>query len=273
MDESGLERVGRGVVVVALAMAIVAWPAVARGSVEVSAAAAENGVYGLRAEVKPGCTGAQSVVIVDPVASDTTAQACKEVVVAAEVLGGAKLDAVGGERVSFGSGFRVDSGGELVAGVTGLWDPGYVIDETPAALSAAKVGWSVRFDGIDQPAGSDLVVLRVESQGGARGWVRYSAGALGGVLDVEVKDESGGIQATPQMWVGPGWHRLEVEWSAGSAIGATGSVKLLVDGAVVGDLSNLALATATVDRVSIGVVEASAPGGFVDVDDYEIWAE
>ena len=239
-----------------------------QAGVEVVPAAARTGDYGLRAEVVPGCEGEEVVLLGAPVEGVETVEACREVVVAAEVPGGGELAVAAGERVAFVDGFSVASGGRLVAGTTGAWNPGYVIDETPAGEGELHVRWYARLDEAGLAAEETVTLLRVVAAGVPRGWVRYEASVGGGEVWVEVLDDGGAVTAGERRPLAGGWHRLELDWVAGSLLAPTGEASLQVDGGAAVAVTGLALAGAPADEVELGVVEASTGGGWIDLDDY-----
>ena len=236
--------------------------------VEVVPGAARTGDYGLRAEVEPGCQGETAVLVLGPVVTEQRVKACKEVVVGAQFQDGGTLVAVAGERVSFADGFSVASGGRLAVVTTGAWDPGYVVDETPEREPELHVRWHVDFDGADLAAGDRLTLLRIVSAGIERGWVHYRAGTEGGEVWVETEADDGSRHTGAPLLVAPGWHRLDLEWLAGSILAPTGRAILRVDGGTAVGVTDAALAGAPVDGVELGVVAASASGGWIDLDDY-----
>lgn len=240
----------------------------ASGGVEVAPEAARRGAFGLRAEIGEGCMGEEAVLVVGPVVTDHEVEACREVVVGAEVHDGGRLVASAGERVVFTNGFRVEAGGRLAAGTDGSWDPSYVVDETPAGERRLFIRWYARFNGAGLDVGDQLTVLRVQGEHEERAWVIYEAATGGGWIWTDVATEDGTRKSTARGWVDGGWHRLDVEWDSGSAVAVSGRVGLLVDGAVVGSVENLALTTVLLEAIELGVVEAEAPGGWIDLDDY-----
>jgi len=177
---------------------------------------------------------------------------------------------VAGQRVAFADGFSVASGGSLVAGTTGEWHPSYVIDETPASESALHVRWHARFDQAGLATGEGVTVLRVISAGVERGWVRYEAGAGGGEVWVEVLGDGGERWIGGRSSLGGGWHRLEVDWTAGSVLEPTGTVSVTVDDGSPLGVQGVALGGGLVDEVHLGDMQAETAGGVLDLDDYSV---
>jgi hypothetical protein len=240
----------------------------AQAGVKVVPEAARSGTYGLRSEVRQGCSGEEATLILEPVVTDQRIEACREIVVGAEVHNRGRLVAVSGRRVVFTDGFRVEAGGSLVAGTNGAWDPGYVVDETPNGERRLFVRWYGRFDATGLEVGKRLTTLRLRGQQEVRAWVRYEAAGEGGWVWVDVAGEDGATISSARGWVSGGWHRLEVEWDSGNAIAPTGRVGLLLDGAAIGSIEGVALMTVLLDRVELGAIEADAPGGWLDLDDF-----
>ena len=252
-----------------LAWVALFWAAPLTAGVTVTPDAARTGTYGLRATVEPSCTGEENVLVLGPVIGPEQVEACKEVVVGAQVQAGGDLVVEAGERVAFGDGFSVATGGHMAAGTTGAWHPSYVVDETPEAESELHVRWYVRLDAVGLAPGDEITLLRIVGSGGEdRGWVRYQAGVAGGSVCAEVLDDDGDRHTTEPLTIGAAWHRLELAWQAGSALSPTGAVGLQVDGGPASTASGLPLSGALVDAVELGVVEAGTSDGWLDVDDY-----
>lgn len=236
--------------------------------VEVVPGAARRGEFGLRAEVREACQNEEIVLVLGPVAGEQRVEACREIVVGAEVQTGGTLTAVAGERVTFTDGFHVERGGRLAVGTDGSWDPGFVVDESPSREGRLFIRWYTRFGASGLAPGEKLTFLRARGEREERASIRYEATSGGGWIWAEVAEEDGARRSSPRAAVGSGWHRLELEWDSGDAIAASGRVRLLLDGALVGSIENLALATVLLDAIELGVMEAEAPGGWVDFDDF-----
>ena len=258
-----------GVVAVA-ALVFVATAGPSFAGVRVSPDAARAGVYGLRADVRVTCGEPGSLLVLGPVVSDESVEACGEVVVQADVQAGGRLDVHGGRGVAFGDGFAVEAGGELVAGPPSGGAASFVVDTTPQGEAELAVRWYARFDQVDLPAGGEAAVLRLRGAAGERARVVYRTAAGGGVLSVVVRQDDGSERETSPVFAGPGWHRLELAWSSGSALTATGQVSLGLDGGTPVSLESLATGAAVIENVDLGVIDASGAGGWVDCDDYAV---
>lgn len=263
-----MDRATRGTWATLAVVVLTAAPA--HAGVEVREEAARTGTYGLRAEVVEPCRGEERLVVSGRLEGEERAEACREVMLEGEVAPGGRLVAVGGERVVLGDGFSVEAGGELVVGVTGEWSPSYVVDETPSGDTALRVTWHGRFDGVALAAGETVAVLRLVGSEEPRAWVRYEPGSGGGWLWAEVLEGDGALRGTERGWMPDGWHRVELTWDSGAAISSSGRLELLVDGASVGLLEDLALGSVLIEAVDLGAMEAPGSGGWVDADDYEV---
>lgn len=238
--------------------------------VEVLEDAARSGTYGLRAHVVEACQGDETVLVSGQVETAETAEACREVVLEGTVAAGGRLTALAGDRVVLRDGFAVETGGSFVAGVTGAWAPSHVIDDTPTAATDLLVRWHGRFDAVSLAPGETVTVLRLRDAEVPRAWVRFEPAPNGGWLWAEVLEADGTRPTTDRAWITPGWHHLELRWDSGAAIAPTGRVELAVDGQPAGALEDLALGATLLEAVDLGALEADAPGGWLEADDYEV---
>lgn len=237
-----------------------------RAGVQVLSEAARSGGFGLRVDVQEGCAGDETVLVAETVTEVRTAEACREVVAAGEVAAGGKLTAMGGRRVVFASGFRVDSGGRLVAGAGGRAPDG-VVEMAPAGEPVLFVRAFLRLDGAGLAAGDTVSVLALEGVRGELATVRLEETASGGAVALEVVDEAGGRVRSVPVPVSPGWHAVEVRWDVGAVVTASGAAELYVDGASRALLSGLATGQSLVERVRVGAWDGSRDAGWVDFDD------
>ena len=241
----------------------------AAAKVDVVPEAAWQGGFGLRVEVAEACPGEWAVLVLGPVVTVQRVEACEEVFVgSARVEDGGRLEALAGERVVFGSGFSVAEGGELAAGTSEGWDPGHLVEETPAGEASLFLRSYVRFDGVALEPGGKVSVLGMGDGIRERATVRYEADEEGGWLWVEVVEDDGTVVVSPRGRAGDGWHRLDLEWDAGAAITASGGVSLTVDGAEIASVDGLSLgALGLIESVKVGAWDATTEGGWIDFDE------
>ena len=121
--------------------------------------AARSGGYGLRVDVQEACAGDETVLVAETVTGPKTVEACHDVVAVGEIADGGALTAIGGRRVVFGDGFRVDSGGRLAAGSGGR-DPDAVVEMAPAGDPVLFVRAFTRLDRVGLAAGRVGVLAR-----------------------------------------------------------------------------------------------------------------
>lgn len=247
----------------------------ARGGIEVTRGAARSGEFGLRAVVAPGCVGELNLLVMGPIVTQQAIEACREIVaLESRVEGTGDLTLEAGERVVLGEGFSVAPGGRLEVRTGGRWEPTYAIQEEIAGRTDLFVRWYIRFDGAAVPEGTRVVTMRIQGPDGPRGWVEYQAADDGGGwLSATAVTDGGEEREIEGVRIGTGWHLVELSWSTGTIGYPSGAISLWIDQGKVGEVDGLALGTAIVRAVELGVVQADAEGGWVDLDDIAIAAD
>ena len=243
-------------------------------SLEVTAAAARAGGYGLEVTVGTSCTSDQEAVVPAGDISDTTVyEGCRSVTAGdVHVLAGADLTLRAGERVVLGNGFSVATGSSLTAALSSdLTGEGFVQDDSPAAESLYRARFYVDLAGLTAGPGDSF-----------EHFVAYAAGGTG-VFDLSLEDSGSAMALVATARDGSGAHSvtavpvlptsyfaLELEWKASDPAAANGYLHLWVDGTEVAGLSGLDNETARIDTVRWGVVDGleSTTSGTMNLDEF-----
>jgi hypothetical protein len=194
-------------------------------------------------------------------------EACKDVVVGATVDPEGELVLRAGRSVAFLDGFSVAAGGELVAGTTGAWDPGYVVDDSAEGMAEIDVEWFAKFDGSRMAPGQRIVILELDAGGGHEVLVWYEEGEAGGWAWLEVVESGDAVGVSAREAVGPGWHEVELHWRSGTLATPVGVAELRVDGEGGGAVDVQNVPGLIVERIRLGVTRSEQAGGWVDLDD------
>ncbi len=241
-----------------------------RGDVTVAADAAYIGAYGLRVAVG-SCSSELRVPLEPEMISDhRSVNACDRITLGDGVVlaDGGDLTCTAGHSIVLGDGFSVLSGGMLTAVLDGTLDPlSTVTDDSPAGETSYGVELFANFDELVLGTGDELehlVGLASDGTPAFRVLVRS-----GPVLDLEVRDDAGGLHRTPPVSAAPGWNRIAVSWqsetdaTASFAVGAGPS--LVVNG--------IDTSAQRLDSVRWGVVggSLSASAGTILLDAFTSW--
>ena len=153
--------------------------------------------------------------------------------------------------------------------------PGYVQDDSPAALKQYRARFYIRVDELVMPDGGVLPVfggltsgdvvatsLSLKREGTE---IRMGAEARLNIgTDAAVGD--GG-----EVVLGEGWHSIELQWSAAQdLLSANGVLELWVDGVSVTGLSGLANSSLNIEMVRLGAIGdvTDEMSGWFDLDEF-----
>jgi hypothetical protein len=265
-----LERTPMFLVRALLIASVLLVPLPARAGISVLSEAARTGDFGLRTEIRPVCPGEETYLVLGPVVVHQEVEACKDVVVGATVDSDGELVVQAGRRVAFLDGFSVAAGGELVAGTTGGWDPGFVVDDSAEGLTEVEVEWFASFDDSGMAPGQRIVILELNTDGDHEVLVWYEDGEAGGEVWLEVVESGNAVGVSTRQAVGPGWHGMEIHWRSSTLAAPVGVVELRVDGAGGGGVEVQSVPGLTVDRIRLGVTRSEQVGRWIDLDDYTV---
>ncbi len=249
-------------------------PLVAAG-LEVRAAAAALGSFGLDVTVGSTCSSPDEVTVDAPPTINGDFEAC-QVLSAIGVEVGSAATFVAGRSIVLGAGFSVGAGASFAAVIDALM-PGtfaHVSSASPLAERTFNARFHLRLDSLALADGEQIDHLRaVAGDGGDlfRLIVRRQAGQDQLVLGA--RQDGGGEILTPagqEVALPAGWNLIEVAWRAGAGAG-----QLLVSvnqGAFAGlvDLDN---GLAEIESFRWGAVDGSFGGspGRLEVDGFTAW--
>lgn len=149
--------------------------------------------------------------------------------------------------------------------------PAWVQDDNANGEAVVRADFDLRTDNLSMNGGDDFDLLV--------GWVTedtttaFSVSLLADAgqisLVINLYDSSGGFLSSPPVPLpGPGWHRIGVEYGAGTGPGGSGEMRLFVNGAPeasLGVLDNQALVVNSIRLGAAGGVDQGT-SGFVDID-------
>jgi hypothetical protein len=261
-----------GVLTIILGLAAVP---LAAADLEVRAAAAAVGAFGLDVTVGSSCSSPDEVTVDAPPTIDGDFEAC-QVLTAVGVEVGSVASFVAGGAIVLGDGFSVPAGASFSAVVDSLMPAPFadVSSESPIAERTFNARFHLRLDGLSLADGEQIDHLRAYAADGSdifRVILRRQAGQ--NLLLLGARQDGGGEILTPSGHEVPlpsGWNLVELEWSAGAGDG-----RLLVSvnqEALVG-LSDLGNGLAEIERFRWGAVDGAIGGstGRLEVDGFTAW--
>ena len=250
-------------------------PSAEGASLQVVAAAAHSGSYGLRVTLGSACTGVDDVELDNQTLSGpATIVACRTLTATATTVSAGEVALEAGERVALGSGFSVSSGASLVVGIDpALTGTAYVADSTFSG-DHYGAGFFLRADNIVWDIFERFEVLRLASWDGTM-WASFVL-KRNAILDenrlvLDARDDSGIIRSTElftEVVFPQGWSWVSLDFKAGKN-GHQGHLYLYLNDQMVSGLYFLDNYAAQVDRVLLGAQGAgSAVSGSFDIDEF-----
>lgn len=186
-----------------------------------------------------GCPGNGTAVAADQeIRTTQTIEGCHTLIANDVDVVGGELTLLAGHRIAFGNGFSVGPDAGLVAGIDPALarEDAFLEDVSPASESRYVARFYVNLDSLSM-SGSDRLdhLVGYGSGGEAQFRVAFEPGTSSGRhrLIFEVRQDDGSYLATEgnqELTVPSGWHAVEVDWIAASAVGAgDGSMTVCLD--------------------------------------------
>ena len=267
---------------IALSMALLFASLSQAGDLDVLAGAAAQGTsYGLRVTPGSTCAAANDMNITDA-AIIGTYEACNSITAGVDTANGVKTTGdttfVAGDEIILRNKFTVDAGDSFVAQIgsatiTTQW--AYVQDNSPAAEQTYKASFYLKVDSLAFGNTTDRLhhFVGYSSDGTPRFRVVLRKNGTEKRLVLEARKDNGNWDSTEgvsEVKLDPGYHKIEIDWSAGSG---TGQFQVALDDGSFGGLSNLDNDGAQIDAVKWGAVSGTidAVTGTLDVDEFSSW--
>jgi RHS repeat-associated protein len=242
----------------------------------VSGVAAHAGDFGLTVDAQSTCASADSEVLEgQSIVGNAEFVACETLTARDDFVvsstGAVTLTA--GERVVFGDGFRVESGGSLVAGVDpSLVRRAYVQDDSPESATGLKSQFYVNFDDLDLSEGDEFVhwgAFASQENPIPQVEIVVQQGAAGLVVWLAVRLDDGTEAKSAALPIPAGWNKINIDWMAA----ANGSASLTINDQSTGVLAPLDTEDGRIDLVHWGVVrgDLSSNPGVIHQDEFSSW--
>jgi hypothetical protein len=137
----------------------------------------------------------------------------------------------------------------------------YVTDDSPTAETTYRTRFDFDPNAVSLKNGTEHVLVARAAAGTTSFRVEVRRKSPGYRIRLVVPLSTGGTAAGPWVDVNDAPHALEVLWTASATSAQNGSARLWIDGASAADLSGLANASARVDLVRLGIVQATVGSG------------
>lgn len=250
---------------------------VSGGPVTVQPAGGYQLTKGLRVAIDGNACGDNNhETVPQSVTGSESVRACETVGAGSAVVSsGAHLDVLAGYRVTFGNGFRIESGGSMAVNLDAARvRGGFVQDNSPFREPHYAARFWLNADNLALDSNARLTLLEGLDAGGRSWWMlkmKWNAAANEVRLYV-VAAENTGSQSTEsanEIVLSSGWHAVELEWKAAQPGSSDGFILVELDGASQPGLSGLANDEGVVELVRWGVLNAlSTTDGWLDLDNF-----
>lgn len=255
--------------------ALAAAAPLAAAELEVHAAAAAVGAFGLDVTVGSTCSAPDEVTREAPPATVGDLEACRTLRVAGvEVVSAATF--LAGETVVLGDGFSVADGASLTVVLDRQMPELFASVSTgaPIAERTFSARFQLRLDSLALAEGEEIEHLRaLDGDGGDvfRVILRRQAGQ--NLLVLGARQDGGGEILTPagqEVALPAGWNLVELEWRAGAG---DGQLLVAVNQAPAAGLTDLVNELAEVERFAWGAIDGAFDGspGRLEVDGFSAW--
>lgn len=249
--------------------AMVVQPIHAEGALQVSAAAAFAGSYGLEVTVGSACTDSNDISLTGSVQG--TYQACRSIVAADGEVVSPGATFVAGQYVGLDQPFTV-TGQPFSASTDWSLNPfAYLEDNSPESETSYAADFALRLDGLTLGLNDQLKHLVGYSSDGTEQFrIILTRLATNDLIILSARENSGSyIETTPgqEIVVPNGWNEIGLVWQTGAS---NGSLQLSLNGVVAGSLTSLTNSASRIDFVRWGGIDGNvySTSGKLELDEF-----
>lgn len=255
-----------------LLVLLLASPSLEAASLEVLAAAAQRGNYGLRVTVGSLCTSPQDQVVQNQtVTGPTTVEGCRSVASSATTINSGGVTFRAGHRIVLGDGFVVQSAARFVAEVEGTLLPdAFLEDRTLDGEPHYAAGFFVNFGALTL-GDNDRFDLFTGLSGSGVEWfsvlLKREPSLNETRLVIEARQDDGTVHSTEgvsELVIPAGWSWFSMDWKAASTGAPDGFFRLFRDGFLQSQLTALSNSSGRIGTVRLGAagVDPETTGSF-----------